>query len=299
MCMSDDGGWAGSGFDMIENLRDNKPEAAAAFLRAAGLPENPDAVNQLIHGFLPALRIICERNHDPNGATWKMGGLRGQLFEMRKKSDRLWYRAWLRGIPDEDSANDMINYGGFYIRALGLGLTQWGEWGDPTGFLGMVKPEIVCICGSTRFADLMNHVAEEQTLAGRIVVRPEVVTYSAPDDPQHHDMEAKERLDILHLRKIELSDLVIVVSRDGYIGDSTRREIDHCIRIGKPVLFIEESARENFVSEHGTPAHDNLGGIGQSEQSHDPDGDSGHPIRVSRNPGRKGRSVPDAMDNPE
>lgn len=95
-------------------------------------------------------------------------------------------------------------------------------------------PTVVCICGSTRFADAMNTVGERLTLLGKIVVRPEVVAYDGHRDPQLSDPSVKERLDELHLRKIDLADEVFVVNVDGYVGDSTRREIAYALREGKP-----------------------------------------------------------------
>lgn len=101
------------------------------------------------------------------------------------------------------------------------------------------RPQIVCICGSTRFADRMNAEAERLTLDGKIVVRPEVVAYSRERDQQFVAPEVKARLDALHLRKIDLADRVFVVNVGGYVGDSTRREIAYAAGLGKPVDFLE------------------------------------------------------------
>lgn len=106
-----------------------------------------------------------------------------------------------------------------------------------------VKPEemprVVCLCGSTRFAAHMNEEAEKLTLSGAIVVRPEVVTYSRERDQQFVAPEVKEALDLLHLRKIDLADEVVVVTVDGYVGESTTREIEYARRTGKLVSFAE------------------------------------------------------------
>ncbi|MFB7874278.1 hypothetical protein ACFC06_03430 [Nocardia sp. NPDC056064] len=92
------------------------------------------------------------------------------------------------------------------------------------------RPEIVCICGSVRFADEMRKANRDLTFAGVIVVAPgeadEVVS-----------AEQKALLDALHLRKIDLADRVLVVNPHGYIGESTRREIAYARATGKPVSF--------------------------------------------------------------
>lgn len=94
------------------------------------------------------------------------------------------------------------------------------------------RPEIVCLCGSMRFADEMREVNRDLTIAGAIVVAPgdadAVITH-----------EQKAALDALHLRKIDLADRVLVVNPDGYVGESTRREIDYARAAGKPVTCTD------------------------------------------------------------
>lgn len=104
------------------------------------------------------------------------------------------------------------------------------------------RPKIVCICGSTRFAEEMNGAAERETLAGRIVVRPEVVAYSSGNDPQIRQPEVKAMLDELHKRKIDLADEVLVVNVGGYVGESTRSEIAYAREHGKPIRWLEARA---------------------------------------------------------
>lgn len=94
------------------------------------------------------------------------------------------------------------------------------------------QPEIVCICGSTRFVDEMRAANRDLTFAGAIVLAPgeadELITN-----------EQKATLDALHLRKIDLADRVLVVNPGGYIGESTSREIAYAHAAGKPVSFTD------------------------------------------------------------
>jgi hypothetical protein len=108
---------------------DNTKEAAEDFLKYCGLDPTPDAVDQLVEAFLPALRIMIERGYDPSGKTWRDGGWRGLVYELRKKIDRLWYRSWLGRQFDKDMY-DVINYAGFYIRLKCHG-EPWGTKGEP------------------------------------------------------------------------------------------------------------------------------------------------------------------------
>ena len=56
------------------------------------------------------------------------------------------------------------------------------------------------------------------------------------------DMSEKEinYLKEAHFKRIELSDLIIVVNKDNYIGDSTKAEIDFAIELGKEVIYYCE-----------------------------------------------------------
>lgn len=101
------------------------------------------------------------------------------------------------------------------------------------------RPEIVCLCGSTRFVSEFNAQAQRLAEAGEIVLSIEVVaTQSRETDPQHTDPELKSQLDELHKRKIDLADYVLVLNVDGYIGESTRSEIDYAMAVGRPVEYL-------------------------------------------------------------
>jgi len=96
------------------------------------------------------------------------------------------------------------------------------------------RPEIVCICGSTRFVDEMREVNRLLTFAGVIVLAPGVFAHATGEPITD---EQKAALDALHLRKIDLADRVVVVNPGGYIGESTSREIAYARATGKPVAF--------------------------------------------------------------
>ena len=94
------------------------------------------------------------------------------------------------------------------------------------------RPEIVCICGSTRFVEQMRAANRDLTFAGVIVVAPGEADEVVTDDQ-------KTALDALHLRKIDLADRVLVVNPGGYVGESTGREIAYARAAGKPVSFTD------------------------------------------------------------
>lgn len=99
------------------------------------------------------------------------------------------------------------------------------------------KPVIVCLCGSTRFMEAFQQANIQETLAGRIVLTVGCDTKS--DAMVGLSAEVKRMLDELHFRKIDLADEVLVLNVDGYIGQSTRREIGYARMHGKRVRFLE------------------------------------------------------------
>lgn len=100
------------------------------------------------------------------------------------------------------------------------------------------RPEIVCLCGSTRFADTFNAENLRLTLEGKIVLSIGAnVSDAALGISQ--ESEIKRRLDDLHLAKIDLADRVHVLNVDGYIGESTLREIQHARRHLKRITYLE------------------------------------------------------------
>lgn len=102
----------------------------AEFMMSCGLTPTPDAADQLYRAFLPCLEIMCSRPWDPEGSTWRESGVLGILTDIRKKFSRLWERGWKHGRRHDDSALDLINYLGFYLRSDPN--SGWGEWGDPS-----------------------------------------------------------------------------------------------------------------------------------------------------------------------
>jgi hypothetical protein len=103
------------------------------------------------------------------------------------------------------------------------------------------RPRIICLCGSTRFEQDFRRVAAELTLGGAIVVKPDVFMNDGHADKAHLPpvtAEVKQALDALHFRKIDLADEVLVLNIGGYVGESTRREIDYARGHGKPVRYL-------------------------------------------------------------
>jgi hypothetical protein len=97
-------------------------------------------------------------------------------------------------------------------------------------------PKIVCLCGSTRFSEAFRRANLNETLAGRIVLS--IGCDFKNDDARELTNYDKTRLYELHLRKIDLADEILILNVDGYIGESTRRELEYARRLGKPIRFL-------------------------------------------------------------
>lgn len=106
------------------------------------------------------------------------------------------------------------------------------------------RPEIVCLCGSTRFYKVYDAQMLRLTLEGKIVLTIGTHRQSDVDllREQKHifNPELKAKLDELHKRKIDLADRIFVINVGGYIGESTRSEIEYAIAHNKPVEYLEE-----------------------------------------------------------
>ncbi len=111
---------------------------------------------------------------------------------------------------------------------------------------------VITICGSTRFKDEIIEVAQTLTMDNHIVLVPCVFHHA---DEIELTEEQKIRLDNLHKQKINMSDAIFVVNKDGYIGASTYGEIDWAQRMKKEVYFLEnpnpekEEEKEENASE--------------------------------------------------
>ena len=58
------------------------------------------------------------------------------------------------------------------------------------------------------------------------------------DNPLILLVSNKEMLDRIHKEKIRMSDAIYVINKDGYIGESTKQEIEFAKEFGKEVLYM-------------------------------------------------------------
>lgn len=127
------------------------------------------------------------------------------------------------------------------------------------------KPEVITLCGSTRFMEAFIQEMQRLTLEGKIVISVGMFGHQDPTFDMNGD--TKKMLDELHLRKIDLADRIHVINPPcrlcegcgkplnsptsgddccgspvywgSYIGESTRREIAYAMYKGKLITSME------------------------------------------------------------
>ena len=103
------------------------------------------------------------------------------------------------------------------------------------------KFKVITLCGSTKFKDEYLKAQKDLTLQGNIVISVGLFGHSGDDEVLTEG--TKEMLDNMHKRKIDMADEIFVINVGGYIGESTKSEIDYAIRNGKKVEYLEPLAK--------------------------------------------------------
>src|SRR5262245_20616500 len=108
------------------------------------------------------------------------------------------------------------------------------------------RPKIVCLCGSTKFAEAFKAAHLSETMAGRIVLLP----CTGVLDENFRDA--------MHKRRIDVADEVMIVNVGGYIGESTGRELAYARSKGKKVRFLESCPEFDRIAALETDAYTKL-----------------------------------------
>ena len=98
------------------------------------------------------------------------------------------------------------------------------------------KYKVITLCGSTRFKEDFERVNRELTLLGNIVISVGCFGHSGDS----FNEEQKVMLDDIHKRKIDMADAIYVINKDGYIGASTKSEIEYAHKHNKQIIYMED-----------------------------------------------------------
>ena len=104
--------------------------------------------------------------------------------------------------------------------------------------------KIVTLCGSTRFKREFLEVQKRLTLEGNIVISVGLFSHSGDFEVWENTDEGtltktKNMLDDMHKRKIDMADEIFVINKNGYIGSSTKYEIEYALKTNKKVSYME------------------------------------------------------------
>lgn len=100
------------------------------------------------------------------------------------------------------------------------------------------KYKVITLCGSTKFKDDFLREQKRLTLEGNIVLSVGLFGHSGDDEVWSDNV--KQMLDDMHKRKIDMADEIFVINKNGYIGESTKSEIEYAIKHNKKVNYMEE-----------------------------------------------------------
>lgn len=102
------------------------------------------------------------------------------------------------------------------------------------------KYKVITLCGSTKFKDQFMEVQKKLTLEGNIVISIGCFGYAG----DKFSDEQKLMLDDMHKRKIDMADEIFVINVGGYIGESTKSEIEYAKKTGKIINYLEPKGKE-------------------------------------------------------
>ena len=101
--------------------------------------------------------------------------------------------------------------------------------------------KVITICGSYIFKKEMIDISEKLTLEGNCVLMPNELSKSNKDD---YSQEEALMIDKMHKEKIKLSDAILVVNVDGYIGNSTKSEIEYAKSLNKDIIYYMDVLKD-------------------------------------------------------
>ena len=101
--------------------------------------------------------------------------------------------------------------------------------------------KIITLCGSLKFQKEMMIIAEKMALEGNCILTP---VYPIIENCERTDEQLK-KLKKEHFKRIELSDAILVINKNNYIGDSTKLEIEYAKKLGKKIMYYTKLIKEN------------------------------------------------------
>ena len=99
------------------------------------------------------------------------------------------------------------------------------------------KYKVIILCGSIKFKEEFLKMQEKLTLDRNIVLTPN--SFQSIKKEKINE-QTKKMLDEMHRQKIDMSDAIFVINVNGYIGESTKNEIEYAKSKNKEILYLEK-----------------------------------------------------------
>ncbi len=96
--------------------------------------------------------------------------------------------------------------------------------------------KVITVCGSLKFENDIKYWAERLTLEGNCVLS---IIYPISTDLSVYTPDQRKIFAKAHYQRIDMSDAIFVINKNGYIGNSTQKEIEYAKAHGKEVIFLE------------------------------------------------------------
>ncbi|WP_413509065.1 hypothetical protein [Carnobacterium maltaromaticum] len=96
---------------------------------------------------------------------------------------------------------------------------------------------IITVCGSFKFKDEMMKVAEQLELTGNVALIP---IFPLNNNINAFTEKELTMLGKMHKEKIKLSDAILVVNVNSYIGNSTKNEIEFAESLNKEIVYYTD-----------------------------------------------------------
>ena len=97
--------------------------------------------------------------------------------------------------------------------------------------------KVITVCGSYKFKKEMVEITEKMTLQRNCVLMPNELTRHKKEE---YTEEEARIIGGMHKEKIKLSDAILVVNVNDYIGESTKREIEYAKSLNKEILYYTD-----------------------------------------------------------
>lgn len=95
----------------------------------------------------------------------------------------------------------------------------------------------ITVCGSLKYKNKMMQIAEKLTLEGNCILS---IVFPTNSNRNAYTKEEKDLFGKMHKERIRISNAVLVVNIDNYIGSSTKSEIAFAKALGKEIMYYTD-----------------------------------------------------------